>query len=112
MANELVLSLQAEVMALRRRAERAEAALVSIQTTMVEALDWEGSLTVFVHEGQNYLRWGYVTSEGERVWDAGGDLWLIAEGNGGRGCYAGRLRSTGEIDSSAEVLSAEPDIAP
>jgi hypothetical protein len=67
------------------------------------------SLIPFTHKKVDYLRFGHLDEDGEGVWDEGGDLWLKTA-DGGKGAYAGQLRSTGKIDSSPEVLAAEPNV--
>ena len=69
----------------------------------------EDSLIPFTHKKVDYLRFGHLDEDGEGVWDEGGDLWLKTA-EGGKGAYAGQLRSSGKIDSSPEVMAAEPEI--
>lgn len=95
-----------------RAASVVEAAEVPAPATVEETEEAEepdNSLLPFTFKKVNYLRFGHE-EDGEKIWDEGNDLWLAAK-DGSKGAYAGILQASGKIDSSAEVLAAEPELA-
>jgi hypothetical protein len=96
-----------------RAASVVEAAKPEVKLLEAEAKpealeEHDDRLMPFTFKKISYLRFGHE-EDGEKIWDEGNDLWL-ATLSGAKGAYAGVLQASGKIDSSPEVLAAEPDV--